>query len=223
MSTLLALTDITELIRNNAHLDVSCMLLDLRKAFDTINHEILLFKLESYDVRGFCSEWLRSYLNDRTQCVAINNQYSNTLAVDCDVPQRSILGPLLFLKYVDDIPSSCDDIVPLLYADATNCVYIRPKNALSTLQDEVELLPSWMAKNELSHHIGKTELVHFLSCRDENVKMANTIISPTKSVKYQGVHLDKNLTFKPMFKVYLVNWLNMYQWKCGCDIFVKVQ
>ena len=87
-------------------------------------------------------------------------------------------------------------ILYLFYADDTNCVYIQPKNAMSTLQDEVEHTPSRMAKNKLSLHIGKTELVHFLSCRDENVKMANTIISPTKSVKYLGVHLDKNLTFK---------------------------
>ena len=67
---------------------------------------------------------------------------------------------------------------------------------MSTLQDEVELIPSWMAKNQLSLHIGKTELVHFLSCRDENVKRAKTIISPSKSVKYLVVHLDKNLTFE---------------------------
>ena len=87
----------------------------------------------------------------------------------------------MFLKYVNDFPNSCNDIVPFFYADDTNCVYIRPKNAMSTLHDEVKHKPSWMAKNKLSPHIGKSELVHFLSCRDENVKMANSIISPTKS------------------------------------------
>ena len=123
MSTLQALADITELIRNETHLDVFCMLSDLRKAFDTMNHESLIFKLESYGVRGICLEWFRLYLNDRTQCVAFNNQYSNTLAVECGVSQRSIIGLLLFLIYVKDFPSSCDDIVPFLYADDTNCVY----------------------------------------------------------------------------------------------------
>ena len=83
-----------------------------------------------------------------------------------------------------------------MYADDTNCVYIRPKNATSTLQDKVEHIPSWMAKNKLSLQIGKTELVHFLSCQDEGGKMAYTTLSPTKSVKYLCVHLDRNLTFE---------------------------
>ena len=107
MCTLQALADITEKIRNNIHLDVSCMLLDLQNAFDTINHEILLFKLGSYCVRGFCSVCIRSYLNGRTQCVAIIHQYSNILAVECATPQASIIGPLWFLIYVNNFPSSC--------------------------------------------------------------------------------------------------------------------
>ena len=96
MSTLQALADITELIRNNTHPDVFCMTLNLRKARDTINNEIFLFKLESYGLRGICLDWFRSYLNDWTQCVAIIHQYSTTLAVECGVPQGSIIGPLLF-------------------------------------------------------------------------------------------------------------------------------
>ena len=194
MSTLQALADKTEMIRNNTHLEVFCMLLDLGKAFYAIYDNNLKLKLESYCVRGICLAWFRSYLNDRTQCVAINHQYSNTLAAECGVPQGSIIGPLMFLIHVNDFPSTCDGIVPFLYADDTNCVYIRPKNA--TLQDKVEHIPSWMAKNRVSLDIGKAELLHFLSCLDENVKMGNTTISPTKSVTYVGVHLDKNLTFE---------------------------
>ena len=97
-----------------------------------------------------------SYLNDRTQCVAIKNQYSNTLAVECGVPQGSILGPLLFLIYVNDFPSSRDVIVLFMYAVDTNCVYIQPTIATSTLQDKVEHRLWGMAKSKLSLHIGKT-------------------------------------------------------------------
>ena len=91
MRTLQAVADIPELILNNTRLDVSCMVLHLRKCFDTINHEILLFKYESYGVRGIGMESFRWYLIDRTPCVAINHQHSNTLVVECGVPQESTI------------------------------------------------------------------------------------------------------------------------------------
>ena len=89
-------------------------------------------------------------------------------------------------------------ILGLLLSTPSNCVYIRPTKATSTVKDKIEHMPSWMAKkNRLSLVvIGKPELVHFLSCRDESVKMANSTLSPTKSAKYLGVHLDENLTFE---------------------------
>ena len=129
--------------------------------FDTINHEFLLYKLEAYGVRGVCLDWFTSYLSKRSQCVSINGKVSKPLLIDCGVPQGSILGPLLFIIYVNNFPNSCKNIISFLFADDANCVYARPKNETSTLQDEVEHIPGWMAMNELSQNIPKTELVHF--------------------------------------------------------------
>ena len=84
--------------------------------------------------------------------------------------------------------------IPFLFADDANCVYARPKNETSTLQDEVEHIPGWMAMNKLSQNIPKTELVHFLNCKDESIVLKNTEITCTDYVKDLGILLDKNLT-----------------------------
>ena len=190
-----ALSDITEMIGDNSNLDISCILLDLQKAFDTINHEFLLYKLEAHGVRGVCLDWFTSYLSKRSQCVPINGKVSKPLLIDCGVPQGSILGPLLFIIYVNDFPNSCKNIIPFLFADDANCVYARPKNETSTLQDEVEHISGWMAMNKLSQNIPKTKLVHFLNCKDESIVLKNTEITCTEYVKYLGILLYKNLTY----------------------------
>ena len=120
LSPIHALSDFTEMIRDNSNLDICCILLDLQKAFDTINHEFLLYKLEAYGVRGVCLDWFTSYQSKRSQCVSINGKVSTPLLIDCGVPQGSILGPLLFIIYVNDFPNSCKNIIPFLFADDAN-------------------------------------------------------------------------------------------------------
>ena len=99
------------------------LFLDFSKAFDTVNHEILFTKLEYYGIRGIALDWFKSYLSGRKQFVEYNNVYSSNASISCGVPQGSILGPLLFLLYINDLAYASQKIFSLLFADDSNLFF----------------------------------------------------------------------------------------------------
>ena len=128
-STNHALISIAESIRSSVdNKEFGCgIFIDLKKAFDTVNHSILLLKLHHYGVRGKAYEWFHSYLSNREQFVSVNGLDYDSLPLTCGVPQGSILGPLLFLLYVNDLPNASSLLTFHLFADDTN-IYYSSKN-----------------------------------------------------------------------------------------------
>ena len=136
-STVNALIKITEKIKESIDKGkYGCgIFIDLRKAFDTVNHEILLFKMEHYGIRGSTLQWFKSYLHERKQYVYINGECSELKPISCGVPQGSVLGPLLFLIYINDLPNISKKLDLYLFADDTNIYY--EDQSLANLEKKV--------------------------------------------------------------------------------------
>ena len=121
IATIELITKISEAIDNNEY--TLGVFLDLAKAFDTVNHEILLRKLDHYGIRGIVNEWFKNYLTERKQIVKYKSEQSESLTITCGVPQGSVLGPLLFLIYMNDISRCSKKLSFILFADDTNLFY----------------------------------------------------------------------------------------------------
>ena len=196
-NTIYALAELIENIRTDNTSIFSSVMLDLSKAFDTIDHKILIKKLERYGVRGICLDWFISYLENRKQFVKIDGSESGCAKINCGVPQGSILGPLLFIIYINDLPNSCQNILLYLFADDTNCLFKRERKQMNyVLDNTLNDLCEWMSQNRLSLNTIKTQLLHFFSGTKCDLSIGTDTIHESSSAKYLGIHIDKRLNFE---------------------------
>ena len=175
--------------------------LDLSKAFDTLDHSILLRKLYDYGIRGVVWQLFKNYLSNRSQFVSIDNHNSSFKSIRCGVPQGSILGPLLFLIYINDICNSSQLLQFILFADDTS-VFISNNNIITlvkTFNEELIKLNNWLVNNRLVLNNKKTQYLLFTKKKIETddliVKFNNHNILRVSSVKFLGVHIDDKLTW----------------------------
>ena len=147
------------------------VLIDFFKAFDTVNHEILLAKLFKYEIHGHSLEWFNSYLTNRLQFVQIDNVQTSTLTMTCGVPQGSTLGPLLFLIYINDIVNCSSILSSRLFADDTNIFYVNkdPNELEIVINRELKKFYDYCALNKLSININKTNLMVITSSNKKHI------------------------------------------------------
>ena len=179
--------------------------LDLKKAFDTVNHEVLISKLKMYGFDDNACSWFTNYLGDRVQYAKVNNKISDSRITLCGVPQGSILGPLLFIIYINDLSKYITDCRLNLYADDT-ALYNSNKSYIDlmlSLRIEMSTLSQWMLANKLTLNVKKTKLMIFGTkpklARIPSVPMTlllnNQVVEQVSKFKYLGFILDESLSY----------------------------
>lgn len=184
---------------------VGTVFLDLRKAFDTVNHGALLSKLSKLNFSSGALAWMSSYLNDRFQCVRVGDALSSNLRCTMGVPQGSVLGPLLFSIYINDLPEQCQDVEVQMYADDT-VVYTHAKTAelaAAKLTAALDRIQHWLDQSCLSLNVSKTKGMFFSKTKVQpmvDILIKGERIDIVTNFKYLGVTLDSNLNFKKHVK-----------------------
>ena len=224
---------------NNNEITIA-VYIDAMKAFDTVNHKILLDKLKYFGIKGKCAGWLKDYLNNRKQCTIANDVISNLESITCGVPQGSVCGPLLFLLYINDIAKSLKDCKVSLYADDT-VLYFSSNNlnqARLTVQADLNELSNWCSKNKLTINCKKTKycvygmrsVVRKSKTVDMIISLNGILLERVCSYKYLGFILDDQLNFNKHMnemistvshKLYLLAKIRRYLSKQACILVFK--
>ena len=202
-STSLAIFNLTDSIQKEMEKGNYCigLFMDLSKAFDTIDHQILLKKLEYYGVRGIALQWFTSYLYQRKQYVMVNGVKSSIQSNNYGVPQGSVLGPLLFLIYINDIVKSSDLFKFSLFADDTVATMSNKniQSLVSSVNKEICKISLWFKVNKLSLNLSKTNYVIFRTRKRRvptnlpELFIDDVIVCKTHNVKFLGVTINEYL------------------------------
>lgn len=176
---------------------------DLSKAFDCVDHKTLLSKLEFYGVRGLASNLIQSYLSNRTQCVNNNGRVSKGSLVRMGVPQGSILGPFLFLAYINDLPHMVEEMAHIvLFADDTSLLFKvdRKDNMLSTPNGTLTMVSEWFTANNLVLNAKKTKCLKFTLPNvpkiDSTVTLGGDALEFVDSTVFLGITVDTKLQWR---------------------------
>ena len=184
--------------------------LDLKKAFDTVDHTILLAKLEKYGIRGITGDWFTSYLQNRKQFCTADGHKSSAKMVTCGIPQGSCLGPLLFIIYLNDFETCLELSKASMYADDTHVTITSNnlENLLENAQRELLNISEWMRINKLTANPKKTEYMLIGHPRKVNkldvsepLILNNSEIKRAKKTKSLGVIVDEGLNWEQHFKI----------------------
>src|SRR6218665_2562035 len=207
-STNLALIEVIDKISKTMD-DRGCTLgvfLDLSKAFDTIDYNILFDKLQHYGIQGLALEWFKSYLTHRHQQVLYAGVVSSSLPLHLGVPRESILGPLLFLIYINDIINCLSILQLVLFADDTSAFVIGLNyvDLFQIMNEELSKLSRWFQVNKVSLNITKSNYMifksnkfHKLDFSNLNLLIDNTQLARVSKVKFLAAIIDEHLTWKP--------------------------
>jgi hypothetical protein len=180
--------------------EIHALVLDFRKAFDMVPHELLIKKLIAYNLDIYLVRWIHNFLTGRMQKVVVKGSASNLTAVTSGVPQGSVIGPKLFLMYINDLPLKLRSKVSLFADDTLVYRTINDGNDQRIFQEDISAIEEWSREWMMPFNVNKTQFIRFgkVKSNTSTIKyfLANSVICEVESIKYLGVTLNKSLTFR---------------------------